>query len=276
MKNCRYLAAFAVLTLTAVIGIEAAELKPRTVEAFDRYVSLTLARMQTEIDGRSAFLWVDRQPEDVRPEILRRLQQGEVVIEKLETRDGDDQIKIPSGMVHHWVGTVLIPNVPLDRAIALVQDYDRYAELYAPQVTESRVLERDGDRFKVFARLFEKKVLTAVLNTEYNVEYQFLDETRVWVPSYTTRIQEVKDPDTPEEREQPEGNDRGFLWRFNNYCSFEERAGDTYMQCESISLSRGIPFLLNVFIKPFVASIPKDKLTFTLSAARMHLTDGPT
>ena len=64
-----------------------------------------------------------------------------------------------------------------------------------------------------------KKILTAVLNTEYGVEYKFLDNARVYVPSYTTRIQEVENPGTPLEREKPEGDDRGFLWRFNNYCS---------------------------------------------------------
>lgn len=272
----RDLAALLAITVAAAVGTGAAELKPQTVEAFDRYVRLTLSRIQTELDGRSPFLWVDRQPEDARQEIYRRLRGSEVVIEKLETKDSGDSIKIPKGMIHHWVGTVLIPDVPISRAITMVQDYNRYSEFYAPQITESRILERDGDQFKVFARLYEKKVLTAVLNTEYEVEYKFLDDARVYVPSYTTRIQEVENPGTPVEREKPEGDDRGFLWRFNNYCSFEERDGNTYMQCESISLSRGIPFLLNVFVRPFVASIPKDKLTFTLSAARQRLTDGPT
>ena len=89
----------------------------------------------------------------------------------------------------------------------------------------------------------------------------------------TPRIVEVEQPDTPDEREKPEGRDRGFMWRFNNYCSYEERADDTYMQCESITLTRGIPFFLHVFIRPFVNGIPKDGLTFTLEATRRHLTD---
>ena len=43
------------------------------------------------------------------------------------------------------------------------------------------------------------------------------------------------------------------------------------MQCESITLTRGIPFFLNMFIRPFVNGIPKDSLTFTLEAARRRL-----
>jgi hypothetical protein len=96
------------------------------------------------------------------------------------------------------------------------------------------------------------------------------------VPSYTTRIVELADPDTPEEREKPVGNDRGFLWRLNTYCSFEQRQSDTYMQCESVSLSRGIPFMLGALIKPFVTGITRETLTFTLEAARRHLTGSET
>ena len=84
---------------------------------------------------------------------------------------------------------------------------------------------------------------------------------------------EVEHPGTPEEREKPEGNDRGVMWRFYNYCSFEERADSTYMQCENITLSRSLPFPVNMIVKPFITGLPKDKLTFTLEAARRYLTE---
>ena len=111
-----------------------------------------------------------------------------------------------------------------------------------------------------------------MLNTEHDVEYLYLDDSRAHVPSYSARILEVEDPDTPEEREKPEGNDRGTMWRFNNYCSFEARDDDLYMQCESISLSRGIPFLLRAIVGPFVNGLPKNKLTSNLEATRRQLT----
>ncbi len=44
------------------------------------------------------------------------------------------------------------------------------------------------------------------------------------------------------------------------------------MQCESITLTRGIPFLFGVVVPPFVTSVPREKLTVTLQAARTHLT----
>ena len=99
-----------------------------------------------------------------------------------------------------------------------------------------------------------------------------MDDARAHVPSYSTRIVEVEHPDTPGEREKPESNGRGTMWRFNNYCSFEALDGDIYMQCESISLSHGIPFLVRAFVGPFVNGLPRDKLTSNLEATRRHLT----
>jgi hypothetical protein len=94
---------------------------------------------------------------------------------------------------------------------------------------------------------------------------------RAHVRSYTTRIAEVEDPGTPNEKEAPVGQDSGFLWRFNNYCSLEERAEGTYIQCESVSLSRGIPTGLGWLVGPFVTSIPRESLEFTLGSMRKAL-----
>ena len=76
------------------------------------------------------------------------------------------------------------------------------------------------------------------------------------------------DPDTPEEHESPVGHDSGFLWRLNNYCALDERDGGTYVQCETVSLSRDIPIGLGWLIGPFVTSIPRESLEFTLGAMR--------
>lgn len=275
-SHARRLAALAVMSLVVSTVAGAAELKPNTVAAFDRYVAVTEARIQSEVEGERPFLWMDRLAPEERAEIHARLAEGEVVVERLQTRDGNDKISIPSGLVHHWIGTVLIPGVSLESTIALVQDYDRYAEFYGPNVRKASLLEQDGNRFKVYAQLYMKKVLTAVLDTQYDAEFVPIGDRRTYVPSWTTQILEVEDHDTPGERRKPEGNDRGFLWRFNNYCSFEQRDEGTYMQCESVSLSRGLPFLVGAIVKPFVTGIPKETMTFTLTAARDRLTSQAT
>jgi len=101
----------------------------------------------------------------------------------------------------------------------------------------------------------------------------------VHVRSYSTRIAEVQDPGTSGNagsnagKEVPIGQDSGFLWRFYNYCSLEEQVEGTYIQCESVSLSRAIPTGLGWLVGPFVTGIPRESLEFTLSNMRKALSE---
>ena len=261
----------AALWLVASDGLSAAELSVRTLEAFQRYVRLTETRMERQIGGKSPFLLVDGLPESQRVAVLARLRAGDVVVDRLETHEADRAIDVSAGMCHHWTGTVFAAGVPLERAIGAMQAYDRYPQMYRPAVRRAKTLSRTGDRFKVSMQLFMKKVVSVVLNVEYDIGYVRIAPTRVYVRSSSTRIAEVQDPDTPNEREKPVGQDTGFLWRFNNYCSLEERDGGTYIQCESLSLTRDIPSGFAWLVKPFVTSIPKESLEFTLTAIRAAL-----
>jgi hypothetical protein len=249
--------------------VEAAELRKDTLDAFDRYVRSTESRMDGELHGQRPFLWVDRLPQSERDDALRRMTRGETVVSRLVTRERE--IDTPHGLIHHWIGTTFAPHATADRVVALMQGYDRYQEIYAPNVRRSRTISRQGETFKVSLQLFMKKVIGVVLNTENDVQYTRISPSRVHVRSYSTRIAELQSPGTPEEKEAPVGEDSGFLWRFYNYCSLEERAEGTYIQCESISLSRAIPAGLSWIVGPFVTSIPRESLEFTLGSMRKAL-----
>lgn len=252
--------------------VQAAELTQQTLRAFDRYVQLTETRIRSDVEGRSPFLWVDRQSAAARDRLTARLKRGDILIEALTTRDAGRSIDVPSAMVHHWVGTVLIPGASVADTVALVRNYDRYPTVYAPAVQRARVVSTTGTRFDVEMRLFTKKVISVVLDTRYDVTYEAVGNGRTFVGSRATKIQEVSDPGTPSESRKPVGRDNGFLWRFNNYCSFEARDGGTIMQCETVSLSRDVPTGLGWVVGPFVTSVPRESLTFTLTAARKALT----
>ena len=64
-----------------------------------------------------------------------------------------------------------------------MQDYDRYPEVYAPEVRASAIREREGNRFHVYLRLYTRKVLTWVADTEHSVEFVPVGDTRMHVPS---------------------------------------------------------------------------------------------
>jgi hypothetical protein len=97
-------------------------------------------------------------------------------------------ISLPDGLCHHWVGTVLIPGVTLDRVKTLMQSYDKYQQIYRPAVRQSRTMSRDGDHFTVYLQLFMKKVVSVVLNTNNDVNYVTKAPKQVQVRSATTRL----------------------------------------------------------------------------------------
>jgi hypothetical protein len=251
------------------------ELRKETFAAFERYAKLTEARIEKELREQNPFLRVDALPAVERQAAYEKLRRGEIVVERLRTLDNGKEIEIPHGMVHHWVGTVFIPGATVDQTLALVQDYDRHQEVYKPDVQASKLLSREGDDFKAFLRFKKKKVITVVLNTVHEAHYARLSPTRAYSSSHTTRVNEVENPGAPDEREKPQGNDGGFLWHIYTYWRFEERTDDigagTYVQCESISLTRDIPVLLSWLIKPFVTGVPRESLEFTLGATRSAL-----
>jgi hypothetical protein len=171
-------------------------------------------------------------------------------------------------MIHHWIGTVFIPGATLAQTLALEEDYDHHQDYFRPDVMRSKILYHDGNDFTIELRLYKKKVITTVLDTEHEVHYTLVDSTHAWSRSRTTRIQEVDNAGEKDERLEPVGHDRGFLWRMNTYWRFEERDGGTYVECQSISLTRDIPTGLGWMIGPYVTSVPRESLTFTLATTR--------
>jgi len=252
----------AVVAVCIVPGARAAELKPATVTAFERYQRAAELAIAGDVSATGVFL---------RNNADERLRRGEVVVERLRVTDGGKPIDIPGGLVHHWVGTAFIPGARLDQAVALLQAYDRHAEIYKPSVARSAVLERDGDRFRIFLRMFMKKVIAVTVNTESMAQFERHGGDRVSSSIRSTRIAEVDNAGEPGEREKPVGRDGGYLWRLNTYWRFLERGGGTYVECESITLTRDIPMGLGWIVGPFVTSIPRDTLTFTLETTRRAL-----
>lgn len=264
---------FAVLVCLAALSLQAsaAELRQKTTDAFNKYVAVTEARMAEELKPDGKFLYPDR-PAPVPSEEMRdaynRLKRGEILVERQETRlDGKD-VEVPDGMVHHWVGLMFIPGANLEQTLAVVKDYDHRDVLYKPEVIASRTISHQGDDYKIFLRLYQKRFTTVVFNTEYAIHWGRVDENKLYSNSISTRIAEVADAAKPDGPEIPVGRGNGFLWRLNTYWRFEEKDGGVYVQCEALSLTRDIPFGLAWLIKPLVTKIPKQSLDRALGRTR--------
>ena len=156
----------------------------------------------------------------------------------------------------------------MDEVLDFLKDYNSRAKDYAPDVEQCKIEEHDHDHFRVFMRFRRKKIVTVVLNTEQEIWYYRDSATRAHSRSSATRIAEVENAGTAQEKEKPPGDDDGFMWRLETWWRMEERDGGVYVENEVVSLTRDIPAGLAWMIEPFVSGIPKESLEFTMEATR--------
>ena len=256
----------------ASAAVAAADLTPATAAAFDRYARLTEQRINAEVARTAGFLWIDTLPESRRAEVLRGLQQGGVIIERLQTLDGSKEID-GAGRPHPSLGRDGV------RAAGRRQrSSGDDAGLRSPLAHTSRrrspaskLLEHDGNRFRVALRFHVKKIISVTMDTENEAEF--------FHPGRRPRAQphpqhagggNRRCGDAPG-KPMPAGEENGFMWNLNTYWRFLERDGGTYIQCESLTLTRDVPFALAWIIRPIVTQMPKESLTFTLAKAREAL-----
>jgi hypothetical protein len=242
-------------------------LRVATVRAFQAYVAGTESENSQSL-GRGPFLWLDGLPEGERRTAFAQLMRGEVVIERVGGTKSEGRAEAPGGMIHDWKGIVFVPDAKLDDVLKVLEDYDHESIYYAPDVEKSKIESHSGDQYRVFLRFRRHKIVTVVLDTEHDVTYYRDSATREHSRSSAVRIAQVVDPGSSEERERTPGEDAGFLWGMETWWRMEERDGGVYIQNQVVTLTRDIPTGLGWLIEPFITSIPKETLEFTLGATR--------
>src|SRR5208283_179005 len=242
-------------------------LSPSALEAFQRYVAITDTQNNRNL-GEGNFLWIDSLAEKESQDAYASLKRGEIAMRRVPPEAAGANAGIPGGMIHDWKGIVFIPGVKLDQVLRVMQDYDRHATIYAPDVEKAKIERHDGDHYVVFLRFRRTKVLTVVLDTEHDVNYFRDSPTRTHSRSSAIRIAEVENPDGPNEKEKKPGEDQGFLWKMETWWRLQEKDGGVYVQNQVVSLTRDVPTGLGWLIEPFITSIPKESLEFTLGATR--------
>ena len=248
----------------------AAELHDETVAAWDRYIAATEQRVAAELDDGERFLVLDFHEDGAR--LRREVLAGEVVVERMHSVDErGERFKVPKGSIHHWLGAILVPNAELNDVVDGLQYDVPPHELQEETILESRVLSRDGDKFDLYTRvLLDAPMASAQFNLEQAVEYVRLGGGRAWTRIEATRIAELEDPGTPDEREKPLGNDSGYLWRMKLWWRYVQVDGGVLVESEQVTLSRGIPRLARWFLGPIINGKPRSAMEDTLQAVVEH------
>jgi hypothetical protein len=181
---------------------------------------------------------------------------------------GGSPVNIIDGMVHDWVGGVLIPAASADQALAMFQDYAGYKKVFSPEVFDSKLISHQEDRWASWLRFGRRAGLVNVsYDAEYTSQYRSLGGGRWAIQSRSTKIAELDDNNKP----MPDGTSQGFLWRLNSYWLIEPRREGLYLECRAISLSRDIPNGLGWIVRPIIAGVPRDSVRATLEEARTAL-----
>lgn len=243
------------------------QLNPQTLEAFDAYIHRAETEMQQTLHESGAFLW-----SDLHSERARQVRAGRVVA---QFWSGRGPVKVPSGLIHDWIAAAFFSESTIQEIFAVIQDYDNHKGIYKPEVIDSKLISRHNDDFQIYLRLLKKKIITVVLDTDHEVHYRLVDATRWECRSYTTRIAEVENAETPNERVLQPDTGYGFLWRLCSYWRFEQCDAGVVVECRAISLTRDVPFGLGWAIEPIIQKLPKESLINTLEATRQALHAGP-
>lgn len=255
--DCRALPVICgLLIFVAAPGCVLAGPTPAAVSAFNSYVQAVESRLAQQHRSKNAFLT----PIVSAPQNEMRLRRGEMIVEQLTPSGG---IALPGALLHHWRATGFAPGVTAADFQQLLKDSNAYPRIFSPEVLQAKVIAQHGDRLQTWMRVRQHHVITVAMDVTYDVAFGRLDAQQGYSISRSTRITELNSELHPLSSSQ----EHGFLWRQNTYWSYEERDGGLYIQIESISLTRSIPAGLGWVVGPFVESVPRESLEFTLRSA---------
>lgn len=242
--------------------------QPAATNDFNAYVERVELRLAAQHQSQAGFLAGLGLDSGTNAKTRSRLRRGETILEHLSE---DTDFSNHGAMLHHWRGTAFVPGAHLGDFERLMKDFNTYPQHFSPEILVARLMSQHDnngvDRITASMRVKQKHVLTVVMDMTYDVAFARLDAQHGYSTSRSTRIEEIDSPGTSKEHTLSPEQEHGFLWRLNTYWSYAEGDGGLYMQIETVSLTRSIPTGLGWAIKPYVESVPRESLQFTLRSA---------
>jgi len=261
--------AFVLLLLLAANPSLNGEPTAAAAAAFNAYTAVVEKRLVQQHASQNGFLAPFGADAKTTEERLRR---SEAIIERVaELGSSSVNAGLGGAILHHWRGTAFARGATAADFEHLIRHFNSYPQHFAPQVIQAKACAERGNQMQAWMRIRQKHVITVVMDTTYDVTFERLDMRHGYSISHSTRIDEIADPGTRAEHPLGAGEEHGFLWRLNTYWSYEERDGGLYLQIEAVSLTRSIPSGLGWLIGPYIESIPRESLEFTLNSARQAL-----
>jgi len=219
-----------------------------TLNAWNKSVTSAEAQLT-----RPAFLQIDE-----RPDCLRRVSAGQI-----ESDPGvhGGMVSVPSGLVHHWVGTVFLPGVDVPEFLRIVQDYDSYAQIYHPAVVESKLISHTQDDFVYQLKMVESSFgLKSGFVGDFHVQYHRLNENEGYSVTEATRMVDLASNSMPE-----------YVRGAVTIARYRHSNGGIYLEVETLTLSRDIPAAIKWMAAPMVKHFARQVMVDTLERLRTRV-----
>lgn len=266
-------AVFSLMIFLALAGQAEAlvsKLERATVAAWDQYYIWADARVERQIATPGKFLIQDHLAPAEKTQVQTTLNSGGIVVKRITAGvvPENEKFKVPDGTIHHVWGSVLLRGVKMPELMRFLQDYDHHAGKFS-DVEASRLISRNGNEFKIYYKLSRSKAfVTARYNSYQDVTYRPIDARHVFSKSVATKIAELDNAGSAREKERPAGDDRGFLWRLVSWWRFQETDQGIIVECESASLSRGIPSIVNWIpgLSGYIRNTPVESLQSVITS----------
>lgn len=251
----------AFLTLLTPSALNAAELQPETLSAWNEYVQSADAAMQDRLRTGNPFMWADETPDR-----RRQLRAGEILVTAVGEHNPK---KVPTGLIHHWMGAAFVPDAKLGDVLGVVRDYAHYKDYYNPSVVDSRTIQQGPatDRFSMLL-MNQAFFLKTALENECESHFVPVGPGKWYSTSSTVRVQEIEGYRQPNEHKLAPDEGSGYIWRLHSIARYEERDGGVYIEIEAIALSRDIPAAVRWVVDPIVRRVSRTSLTTSLRQTR--------
>lgn len=276
-RPARHRSPTAARLVTGVVAAWATQLTPAdaappteaTVAAWSRHVAAAEARIDETLSSSGPFLTIDSLPAVERRAMREAILRGEVPVVNVASEGGGrDGAEVPDGMIHHWRGWLFIPGATVQEVVRGIVEPGGARAHRQEDVLEAKVLERRPDGLRLFLKLQRRKIVTVTYNTEHAVRYRTYGPDRASSRSIATRIRELADAGTPDERERRPDEDRGFLWGMNSYWRYQAVPGGVVVEMESMTLSRDVPWGAGTIVRPLIDRVARESVLRTMTAMR--------
>ena len=265
-NKLRSAAKILVSALVLVSSVNAATITDAALAAWNESVQQSRDNLARQSPGPAQFLTVNRKRG--KPEHLLSSDGSSI------GSPNSKGLSVPGGLIHHWIGTVFIRDANVFDVVSTLQKYDNYSKLFRPALIDSRLLAHSQDSFQYQLRFVQKEfgISTAILG-DFQSTYSQTTPRSGYSITEATELREIRNAGTPQERVVPFAASHGYIEKSFTVVRYRESDGGTYVQVETLVLSRDIPGPLRWMANPLVKRFAQQTMAATLDRLRTGVTE---